>query len=128
MDALRTIEEPPFQWSVFSVNLGTRYGSEQSGQRPVLVISREASNLALNTVSVLPITSVKPDSRVSVMEVLLPRGTANLSMDSKVKIHQIVTIDKSRLQRRIGEITEAGLRTRIRATMISYLDLSRDSL
>jgi len=36
--------------------------------------------------------------------VLLPKGTANLPKDSKVKANQIRTLDRSRLLKFIGEL------------------------
>ena len=50
----------PFQWRVFRANLDPAVGSEQAGQRPVLVVSNEIMNEVLPIVTVLPLTSRKP--------------------------------------------------------------------
>lgn len=43
-----------YQWRVFTAVLDPVRGSEQAGQRPVLVISRESINQILPVVNVVP--------------------------------------------------------------------------
>jgi mRNA interferase MazF len=46
--------EPPFQWQVVRAALDPVRGSEQAGERPVLIVSQEHVNQALPVVAVLP--------------------------------------------------------------------------
>jgi hypothetical protein len=52
----------------------------------------------------------------------LPRGTANLPKDSKVKADQIRTLDKSRVIKLIGELSPDDI-TRIETAVKIHLDL-----
>jgi mRNA interferase MazF len=47
-------------------------GSEQGKSRPVLIISENELNELVNTVNILPITSLKPGRHIYPNEVLLP--------------------------------------------------------
>ena len=103
-----------YQWHIFLASLDPTKGSEQAGKRPVLVISQERINQLLPVVNVIPLTSRKSASRVIYPnEVLLPAGVAGLRMDSIALCYQIRTLDKSRLERDLGELVDASLRQEI---------------
>jgi mRNA interferase MazF len=112
-----------FQWTVFHANLDPALGSEQAGQRPVLVVSNEILNEALPIVTVLPLTSHRPERRVYSTEVLLPAGAAGQPADSIVMAHQIRTISKERLRAPYGRLSDPSLRRAIQAAMHLHLDL-----
>ena len=61
-----------FQWHIFWAELSPIKGSEQSGKRPVLVISSETVNSVLPVVTVIPLTTVKPGRQIYPTETLLP--------------------------------------------------------
>ena len=113
----------PYQWSVFVVDLDPVQGSEQAGRRPVLVVSREVANAALPVVTVLPLTTRKKNRRVYPNEALLPAGTATLKRDSIAMAHQIRTLSKSLLRKRVGVIESHDLRAAVRAALHIQLDL-----
>jgi len=77
--------------------------------RPVVVVSNDVNNQFSGTVTVLPITS-KRIEKVYPFEVFLPKGSANLPKDSKVKADQIRTLDKSRMVSHVGRLAETELR------------------
>jgi len=52
-----------YQWHIFTAVLDPVRGSEQAGQRPVIVVSRESNNQVLPVVNVVPLTSVKSPQR-----------------------------------------------------------------
>ena len=113
-----------FRWSVFVAVLDPARGSEQAGRRPVLVVSRERINQLLKVVNVVPLTSVKsPDRKVYPNEVLLPAGTANLARDSIALCYQVRTLDKSRLAKRLGEITDEELHQQVILALRFQLDM-----
>jgi mRNA interferase MazF len=100
-----------YQRSVFLASLDPTTGSEQAGKRPVIVISRERINQRLAVVNVIPLTSRKSPSRlIYPNEVLLPAGSAGLKVESIALCYQIRTLDKSRLERQLGTLTEANIR------------------
>ncbi|MBX7233215.1 MAG: type II toxin-antitoxin system PemK/MazF family toxin [Caldilineales bacterium] len=113
-----------YQWCVFLATLDPVSGSEQGGRRPVLVVSRERINQLLPVVNVIPLTSKKSADRVIYPnEVLLPSGTAGLLVDSIALCYQIRTLDKSRLERSLGELAGFGLRQKIIEAMHFQLDI-----
>jgi mRNA interferase MazF len=101
------------QWAIYRASLDPVIGSEQRGTRPVVVISHDDFNRLMPTVTILPLTSHKSGRRVYPNEVLLPSGTAGLSVASLVSVHQIRTIAKSRLSLCYGVIDDLQLRQAI---------------
>jgi mRNA interferase MazF len=81
-----------------------RSGSEQTGRRPVLLISHDGFNSAPNwrSLIVLPLTTAV--SQRSPTTVFLPSGTASLSRDSLVLCHQITTLDRGKFSDCIGTL------------------------
>ena len=113
-----------YQWHIFLVSLDPVCGSEQSGHRPVLVVSREEVNEILPIVNVVPLTSRKSVARVIYPnEVLLPQSSGGLHMESIALCYQIRTLDKRRLEQEIGEIQDLTLRHEIRESIRFQLDL-----
>ena len=111
-----------YQWGIFW-DLNPATGSEQSGHRPVLVVSAEAVNQALPIVAVVPLTSAKPGRTVYSTEVFLPAGETGLPKDSIAMAHQVRTISKRRLAARCGSISAPGQRKELGTALRTYLDL-----
>lgn len=112
-----------YQWGVFWADLNPAKGSEQSGKRPVLVVSSEVVNQALPVVTILSITSVKDGRRVYPTEVYLKAEETALPKDSIVMAHQIRAISKERLIEKCGVITEDEKKEHIRNAMRLYLEV-----
>jgi mRNA interferase MazF len=89
--------------NIYLVALAPTIGGEISQTRPVVVVSNDQNNIYAGTVSILPVTS-KNTERTYPFETFLPKGTANLPKNSKVKADQIRTIAKSRLVQFVGEL------------------------
>lgn len=77
----------------------------------------------MSIVNVLPITSLKPGRRVYANETLLPAGTAGLTSESLAMAHQIRAVDKRRLGRSTGILTDAVLRRQVEKTLRLQLGL-----
>lgn len=103
---------------IFYVDLNPAKGSEQSGRRPVLVIQNNTGNEVSPTVIIVPLTT-KKFSKEYPTNVHLKKGTANLKEDSVVLLSQIRTIDKNRLERKIGNISGEHLKAVDEAIKIS---------
>jgi len=119
------ISAPPFQWSVFTIDIDGPPGSGGSGSSPVLVVSRESANEALPVVTVLPLTTRRTDRRVYPNEVLLRSGTAGLKKDAIAMAHQTRTVAKRRLTEPLGTIEDSDLRSEIRRAMCVQLNLEQ---
>lgn len=76
--------------------------------RPVLVLQndRDNQNMRHPTVTVAPITTHGVPGREYDTDVMLPASTANLKHDSKVLLGQIMTIQKSLLGQRVGQLDD----------------------
>jgi mRNA interferase MazF len=113
-----------YPWHVFLASLDPTHGSEQAGRRPVLIVSRERINQLLPVVNGIPLTSRKAPARVIYPnEVLLPAGVAGLAVDSIALCYQIRTLDKSRLERDLGELVDLNLRQEILEAIRFQLDM-----
>lgn len=108
-----------FRWQILWANLDPVSGSEQAGNRPVLVVSAEEVNQALPIVTVLPLTSTK--RKVYPTEVFLKKEKTGLPRDSIVMAHQIRTISKNRLGEKCGMIEDTATREKIRTAIKRHL-------
>ena len=113
-----------YQWGIFWANLNPTEGSEQSGVRPVLVISTEAVNKALPIVTIMSITSIKPGRKVYPTEVYLKADETSLPKDSIAMAHQIRAISKTRLGEKCGSIENNEIKEKINSVIKIYFDIS----
>lgn len=113
-----------YQWGIFWADLDPTKGSEQYGQRPVLVISSEEVNQSLPIVTILAITSAKPDRKVYSVETYLNSEDTKLPKNSIVMAHQIRAISKERLADKCGSIESEEIREKIKKAIKIYLDLN----
>ncbi len=89
---------------IFGVDLAPTIGAEMNKLRPCVIISPDEMNNYLRTVIVAPLTST---NRALPTRVLIKATqTSGLKNDSYAALDQIKTIDKSRLLKLIGEISE----------------------
>ncbi len=90
---------------IFVAALDPIVGREIAKTRPVVIVSNNTNNEYAGTVTVLPITS-KNVQKTYPFELRLPKGSGNLSKESKVKADQIRTLDKTRLVKHIGSLDD----------------------
>lgn len=102
---------------LYFADLSPVVGSEQSGFRPVLILSNDVGNRHSPTVVVAAITSrpKKPDMPT---HYALPAENG-LETPSVVLLEQLRTIDKCRLDRRIGRLEVAAMKNIDRALAVS---------
>ena len=89
---------------VYMLDFGIPFGSEPGMRRPVVIIQSDKENLnRLNTKVVVPLTAntVNADLRGNVF---LAKNESGLSKDSVALIHQIVVVDKFRLEEKISKL------------------------
>ena len=98
------------QGDVFWVRLRGTTGSEPWGRRPAVILQHDRFNQTkLNTVVVLAITT-NLELAAFRGNVRLRKGEANLRQASVVNVTQIQTIDRARLEDKIGSLTRTRLR------------------
>lgn len=89
-------------------SLDPTIGREISKTRPVVIVSNDVNNQFSGTITVLPITS-KNLQKIYPFEVMLSKGTGNIPKNSKVKADQIRTLDKRRILKRIGILSDEDM-------------------
>ena len=112
-----------YQWNIFWVYMESGQGSEQSGKRPVLVISAEEVNQYLPVVGIISLTSYKEGRKIYPTEVYLSASETGLTKDSIAMVHQVRVISKDRLENVCGNIGSILLREEIRSVVRKYLDV-----
>lgn len=91
---------------VLWANLDPTLGHEQSGSRPVLVLSQNVFNDHSGTVIAVALTSQRPRAG---FPLTLALSDASLPKKSWVKISQIRTLSVQRLGKRLGKATPEEL-------------------
>lgn len=90
---------------VFYADLSPVVGSEQGGVRPVLVIQNDIGNKYSPTIIVAAITSQINKAKLPThVEISAPEY--GLPKDSVVLLEQVRTIDKKRLEEKIGRFND----------------------
>ncbi len=104
---------------VYWADLAPRSGSEQAGRRPVVVISHDGFNESpgWRSVIVVPVSTSEARSKRGPTVVAIPCGAAGLARGGYVLCHQVTTLDRGKLSKRVGalgpgflEEVEDGLR------------------
>ena len=103
---------------IYIADLDPVIGSEQGGERPVVVIQNNVGNYYAPTLIVAPITSrhfkkAKQPTHVALV------GVDNLTSPSVVLMEQILTIDKSRVIKYIGKVSDEQIRFVDKAVKVS---------
>lgn len=91
------------QKDIYLANLNPTKGNEQSGIRPVVLISGNAMNENFGIVIICPISSKIKKYAACVQ--LKKSKTNGLKSDSEIITFQVRTIAKDRLMKKIGSIT-----------------------
>jgi mRNA interferase MazF len=89
---------------IWFADLDPSEGFEQSGKRPVLIISGNAMNSKSGLVIVCPFTSKVKNYSGNI--VLMPDEVNGLSMESEILTFQIRTISSTRLIKKIGSVSK----------------------
>lgn len=90
---------------IFFADLSPVIGSEQGGVRPVLVIQNDVGNKYSPTVIVAAVTSQINKAKLPTHVEVGALGNG-LNKDSVVLLEQLRTIDKRRLNEKIGHVDE----------------------
>jgi mRNA interferase MazF len=101
------------QWEIYQADLDPTRGHEQRGERPVLILSSEPFNRRSIMVIVAPLTTLKPGRKLYPAEAFIPAGAAGQPEGSLVLIHQMRSLDLTRLGKRYGRLTDPDLRTQV---------------
>ncbi len=92
---------------VFFVNFDPTAGAEAKKTRPAVVVSNDVNNAHSPIVSIAPITSNV--TRVYSFEVEILPTEGGLRSHSKVMVNQTRAVDKIRLTKKLGQLSEASM-------------------
>jgi len=102
---------------IYSVDFGIPRGSEQAGRRPALIIQNDIGNINSPTTIIAAMTSKKKGAYPFHVET--STSESGLSQDSTILLEQLLTIDQSRLIKRIGSLSSAKMREVDKALQVS---------
>jgi len=91
---------------VYWADLVPRSGSEQTRRRPVIIVSNDGFNRVSNwrCIVVVPMSTSVAQARRGPTAVPIPGGAAGLARPGIAICHQVTTLDRAKLSRRIGAL------------------------
>lgn len=97
---------------IYWADLHPRSGSEQSGRRPILVISNDGFNAVpeWRSIIVIPLSTSANQARRGPTAIPLAKGVGGLPASCLALCHQITTLDRGKLVERIGMLPKNHLR------------------
>ncbi|MDN5353239.1 MAG: mRNA interferase MazF [Clostridiales bacterium] len=103
---------------VYFADLSPVRGSEQGGQRPVLIIQNNIGNKYSPTVIIAAITA-KIDKAKLPTHVEVEASKVGLIKDSVILLEQVRTIDKTRLIQKLGKLENSVMGKVDKALVVS---------
>lgn len=109
---------------IYWADLVPRSGSEQTGRRPVIIVSHDGFNRTAGwkSIIVVPISTSASQGRRGPTVVELPGGSAGLPKASFAVCHQVTTLDRAKLTRKAGTLPSEFLR-RVEEALKAAMDL-----
>lgn len=97
---------------VYWANLVPRSGSEQTGRRPVILVSHDGFNQTSGwrSIIVVPISTSSSQGKRGPTVIELLDGAAGLPKKSFAVCHQVTTLDRAKMTKRIGTLPLEFLR------------------
>jgi len=120
----KTIDYPK-RGEIWNVSLEPIMGREIGKTRPALVISNNKNNEYSSTVTIIPVTG--SIEKVYPFEVLISRLESGLPLDSRLKCNQIRTVDKLRLAKVVGNVSDEIIQ-KVEKAILIHLGISNVSL
>ena len=107
---------------IYWANLHPRSGSEQTGRRPVVVVSHESFNRVKSWKSLLVVPLTR-GTKKGPTTVVLEEQSGRLLQKSTVLCHQITTLDRGKIEEPIGMLTDLE-RSLVEVAMKNALSLA----
>jgi mRNA interferase MazF len=107
----------PKRGEIWLVDFNPARGSEQSGQRPAVIIQNDVGNRVADTTIIAAISTNLRSNPTNVL--IKATKQAGLTDDSMAKTSQLLTISKERLIQRLGKIDKSTTEALKQASKIS---------
>lgn len=97
---------------VYWADLVPRSGSEQTGRRPVILVSHDGftQTPAWKSIIIVPLSTSSSQRKRGLTVIEIAGGLAGLPKASCAICHQVTTLDRGKLTRRIGSLPVSILR------------------
>jgi mRNA interferase MazF len=95
----------PRRGEIWDVNWSPGRGAEQQGTRPALIIQNDRGNASPSYPLTIVASMSRTERELPLHVRILPSDENGLTAETDVKCEQLMTIEKSRLIRRRGNIT-----------------------
>lgn len=111
---------------IYWATLSPRSGSEQSGRRPVIILSHDAFNQTSSwrSIIVIPLSTSDTQARRGPTVVALSDGTGGLAGKSSALCHQVTTLDRAKLTEKIG-VLPAGVMAMVEQALLAAVDIRK---
>jgi mRNA interferase MazF len=107
---------------VYRTVLNPADGSEQSGTRPAIIVSRDVINSSSPVVIIVPLTDRANKKHLYPSHVEMKMGEAGLTCDSVALCEQVRAIARTKLQNFLGHVSNHRM-SQINASLKIALDL-----
>jgi len=107
---------------VFLARLDPKEGSEQAGNRPVIVVSRDAINQSSPVVIIVPCTDIDHKKRIYPSHVVIKQEDGGLTKESVALGEQVRAISTGRFIKQMGHLNQATI-VQVGAALKIALDL-----
>jgi len=105
---------------VYDACLDPTEGSEQTGIRPVIIVSRNAINAASQVVLTVPCTTYRPGKRIYPSQILINAPDGGLDRDSVALGEQVRALAKTRFLRLRDMLSSSSLHELDQALLIAF--------
>ena len=110
---------------IYYANMEPHVGSEQGGERPVVVLQNDKGNKHSPTIIIATLTTSRVDKELTLPTHVLRDQNPGLKVSSIVQLEQIFTIDKRRVQWFAGQASVDEMR-QIEVAMKISLGMNRE--
>ena len=109
---------------IYWADLAPRSGSEQTGRRPVILVSHDGFNQtpSWKSIIVVPISTSASQGKRGPTIVELPSASVGLPKASIAVCHQVTTLDRAKLSKRVGTLPSEFLQE-VEAALKVAMDL-----
>lgn len=108
---------------IYDTRLEPIEGSEQGGNRPAIIVSRDAINAYSPVVLAVPCTSYQDGKRIYPTQIFIKAGEGGLTYDSVAMADQVRVLSKTRFLRLRGTLKPEIIKQLNQALLIA-LDLN----
>lgn len=92
---------------VYLADISPRSGAEQRGRRPIIILSHNGFNATKTwrSIIIVPLSTSAKQAKRGPTAIPISAGEGGLQQDSIALCHQITTLDKQKLVRKLGRLS-----------------------